>query len=296
MSNELMVVDGVFSVVVDSVDAKIVELFLRAKKSDRTKEGYAASVKMLINFVKVGLKDVTLEIALNYADYLKGKYVNDKGEVSKHSVKLHVNVAKSLYSFMVKMNYVNANPFAAVTYDTPAQLSAERILDTFEVQLLLRANVKQRDSLIVKTLYISGVRASELCNLTWGDLSADCVLHIVSGKGDKERYVTLPSEFCKQLRELKGNAENSDPMFKSQKGGHLDESQLHRIVKAVALKAGVNGDVSAHWLRHAHASHSIDNGAKLVTLRDTLGHASLETTNKYLHSKPGESSALSLRF
>jgi integrase/recombinase XerD len=292
MSNELMVVDSESSEVVGAdIDQKVIELFLSLKKSDRTKEGYTASIKMLVAFVGCPLRDVTLTKAMAYKQWLTDKYA------SKHSIKLHINVAKSLYSFMVGINALPTNPFAAIPIDTPKEITHERILSEFEVQLMLHAKgVKQRDSLIVKVLYVAGLRASELCNLVWGDLNSNCVLHIQSGKGDKERWITLPSELCKQLLDFRGDSANDSPMFGSQKGGHLDESALHRIIKTVAAKAGVNGDVSAHWLRHSHASHSIDRGAELVTLRDTLGHASIATTNKYLHSKPGKSSALSLQF
>jgi integrase/recombinase XerD len=83
-------------------------------------------------------------------------------------------------------------------------------------------------------------------------------------------------------------------VFVSQKGGRLDETAVHRIVKIAAQVAGISADASAHWLRHSHASHSLDRGASLVTVRDTLGHSSIATTNKYLHSKRKDSSALHL--
>lgn len=83
-------------------------------------------------------------------------------------------------------------------------------------------------------------------------------------------------------------------MFKSQKGGALDETMIHRIVKAAAVRAGIQGNVSAHWLRHSHASHALDRGANIALVRDTLGHSSLAVTSRYTHAKPNESSALHL--
>ena len=84
------------------------------------------------------------------------------------------------------------------------------------------------------------------------------------------------------------------PIFISQKGGRLDETQVHRIVKAAAARAGITGNVSAHWLRHSHASHALDRGANIALVRDTLGHSSLAITSRYTHAKPNESSALHL--
>ena len=82
------------------------------------------------------------------------------------------------------------------------------------------------------------------------------------------------------------------PVFRSRKGGGpLDESAVHRIVKAAAERAGLSAEVSAHWLRHAHASHSLDRGAPIHLVQATLGHASVATTGRYLHARPTDSSA-----
>jgi integrase/recombinase XerD len=77
-------------------------------------------------------------------------------------------------------------------------------------------------------------------------------------------------------------------------GSPLDASQAWRIVRAAAKAAGIDRIVSPHWLRHAHASHALDRGAKVTVVRDTLGHSSIAVTDRYAHARPGESSGLSL--
>jgi integrase/recombinase XerD len=72
------------------------------------------------------------------------------------------------------------------------------------------------------------------------------------------------------------------------------ERAVHRLFKAVAKKAGVNADVSPHWLRHAHGSHAIERGASLPKVQATLGHGNISTTSGYLHACPGDSSGLDL--
>jgi integrase/recombinase XerD len=62
------------------------------------------------------------------------------------------------------------------------------------------------------------------------------------------------------------------------------------MLKIAATKAGVNPGISAHWLRHAHASHALDRGATIAEVKDTLGHANVATTSAYLHARPGISS------
>jgi site-specific recombinase XerD len=79
-------------------------------------------------------------------------------------------------------------------------------------------------------------------------------------------------------------------VFASQRRGHLDPSQVHRVVKAAAARAGLPAEVSAHWLRHAHASHALGRGAPTHLVQATLGHASVATTGRYLHARPSDSS------
>ncbi len=98
-----------------------------------------------------------------------------------------------------------------------------------------------------------------------------------------------------ELSQLRGNSRGSEPVFRSrQGGGHLDRSQVYRIVRAAAKRAGIEGKVSPHWLRHAHASHSLDRGAPLHLVQATLGHSSVATTERYLHARPNDSSAMYL--
>jgi integrase/recombinase XerD len=93
------------------------------------------------------------------------------------------------------------------------------------------------------------------------------------------------------LQQLRGEAGPDAPVFRSAKGGALDPSQVHRIVKAAAARAGLPAAVSAHWLRHAHASHALDRGAPIHLVQATLGHSSVATTGRYLHARPNDSSS-----
>src|SRR2546428_5463414 len=85
----------------------------------------------------------------------------------------------------------------------------------------------------------------------------------------------------------------NEPVFSSRKQhGHLDRSQVLRIVQTAAKRAGVVGKVSPHWMRHAHASHTLDRGAPLHLVQATLGHSSVATTGRYLHARPTEAESI----
>ncbi len=269
-------------------DSQLIELFIATKRSVHTKTQYRHSVGMLCEFVGKPLQAITLQDAVDYHEWLKAKYS------SIYSVKLHVNVAKALLGFALSVNYVRSNVFAAIKPDSPAEVTHKRILTEEQVLKLCDAPQRERDRLLLRLIYAAGLRVAEACNLCWGDLLDNGVLHIRSGKGQKDRFVTLSEGMLERLGVFRRGADVDAPIFVSQKGGALAASQVHRIVKIAAARAGVSADASAHWLRHSHASHALDRGASLVTVRDTLGHSSIATTNKYLHSKRKDSSALHL--
>lgn len=283
-------------------DAKLITLFVATKRSENTRVQYMHSIELLQSFVSKPLDAITLDDAIAYHAWLKTQYK------SAHSIKLHINVAKALFAFGVSVNYLRTNVFAAIKPDAPSEITHKRILTEEQVLKLIDAPKRNRDKMLLRTIYAAGLRVSEVCNLQWGDLLMNGILHIRLAKGQKERFVTLSDSMVDRLNAFKPeDAANTDYIFQSQQtvSAHgasagqehdrrLDESQVHRIVKNAAESAGLPEDASAHWLRHSHASHSLDRGASITTVRDTLGHSNIATTNKYLHSKRKDSSALHL--
>lgn len=176
----------------------------------------------------------------------------------------------------------------------------ERILTELEVQTMIALETNQRNRAILLCLYSSGLRVSELCCLKWKDLSArgESGQVTVLGKGQKTRTVLLPAGVWNEICLRRGDASALDPVFCSREGDdlgqHLDRTQVYRIVAAAAKRAGIQGKVSPHWLRHNHASHSLENGAPIHLVQATLGHSSITTTSRYLHTNPSNSSALYL--
>lgn len=269
-------------------DEMLVQLFINTKRSANTQAQYSHSVTMLLGFTGKPLGAMTLQDAVSYHAWLKERYK------SAHSVKLHINVAKALCAFGVKLNYLRTNVFALIKPDATPEVTHKRILTEEQAFRLIDAPERQRDKLLLRLIYAAGLRVGEVCGLVWGDLASNGVLHIRQGKGQKERFITLSDGMVDRLNTHRNGAGPDEPMFVSQKGGKLDETAVHRIVKSAAAAAGISADASAHWLRHSHASHALDRGATIVEVRDTLGHSSIATTNKYLHSRRQASSALRL--
>jgi site-specific recombinase XerD len=123
---------------------------------------------------------------------------------------------------------------------------------------------------LVQVAYAGGLRISELVGLTWGNVirrdDGKVQLNVL-GKGSKPRQVLLREVVSNALLKLRGDAGDSDPIFANPAGGPLTDRAVNYMLTAAAKRAGLPGGFSAHWLRHAHASHAIDHGAALPRAR-----------------------------
>jgi len=205
-----------------------------------------------------------------------------------------VAILKSLLSFAQEIGYIAFNIGKVLKAPPVKNKLAERIMSEPDVIRMISLEPNLRNRTLLTVLYGAGLRISEACGLCWRDLAErDGAGQVtVYGKGGKTRTVLLSPNTWRLLSEIRRDAPAITPVFKSRKGGgSLDESQVHRIVKAAADRAGLSSGVSAHWLRHAHASHSLERGAPIHLVQSTLGHASVATTGRYLHTRPSDSSA-----
>lgn len=274
-----------------SQDQKLVELWLSLKTSGHTRRAYAKDAAGFLAFVQKPISWVTLTDLQSWAEHL------GQGSLKPASQNRALTAVKSLLSFAQETGYLPFNVGAAVKLRPNRDALAQRILEESEVARLIEAAPEGRNRVLLKLLYVSGVRVSEVCGLKWCDaLSRQEGGQItVFGKGGKTRTVLLKPKVWQQLQSLKGETKAVDPIFRSRKGGGaLDVSQVRRIVYAAARKAGLEQKVSPHWMRHAHASHALDRSAPIHLVQATLGHASVSTTGRYLHARPTESSSFYL--
>ena len=291
--NQLMVVapSGLGAAHDGSQDAKLVELWLSIKTSSHTRRAYAAEAARFIAFVNKPLSWVTLTDLHAWAEHLR------QGSLKPASQNRAITTLKSLLSFAQETGYVTFNVGAAVKLRSNRDTLAQRILEESQVARLIDAAPEGRNRVLLKLLYVSGVRVSEVRGLKWCDALArqEGGQITVFGKGGRTRTILLKAKVWQQLQSLKGEAKAVDPIFRSRKGGGaLDVSQVRRIVYAAAKKAGLEQKVSPHWMRHAHASHALDRSAPIHLVQATLGHASVSTTGRYLHARPTESSSFYL--
>lgn len=255
-------------------DEQVLKMWLHGKSAG-TVRAYRLDASRFMGFVKKPLNQITVGDVQDWMDSLEGS-PNRKNRA--------IMAIKSLFSFSSRIGYIHFNVAAVVRGERVKDTLAERIIPESKIHEMIALEPWGRNKLILKVLYYGGVRVSELVTLQWKDLN-DGVL-TVFGKGSKTRFVRMPDALVK---ELEAKRQVDGLIFKNRYGQSLSTVSCWKIVKNAGKRIGL-GDVSPHWFRHAHASHSLDRGAPAHLVKETLGHASLATTSRYTHAKPGDSS------
>ncbi len=151
---------------------------------------------------------------------------------------------------------------------------------------------------MLSLMYGCGLRVSEVIGLTWDDFKkhGDGGKATVFGKGSKTRIVLIPDKLWQQVKEFEKYYRVNQYVFISRHHNKMERSVVHRMIKRACKRAGIDPRASAHWLRHSHASHSLEAGCNLRLLQQSLGHASVTTTERYLHISPDAGSSQFYRF
>ena len=213
------------------------------------------------------------------------------------SLAYHINALKSLFSYATQLGYIEINQGKLLKAPKVRDKLSQRILSEADVIRMIDRTEKKRDHALLRLLYHAGLRVSEIVSLKWQDIqvTGDRVVLDVFGKGDRQRYVLISQDMYNELASLDEQAGSDRYVFQSRESKHgvlpMTARQVDRIVLEAARSASIQGNVSAHWLRHTNASHALDNGAPIHVVQQSLGHASLVTTTRYAHVKPGNGSS-----
>jgi integrase/recombinase XerD len=265
-------------------DGQVIELWLYGRPL-HTQRAYAGDIARFLGGAGKPLPAVTLADIQGFADSLSAL-----APASRYRT---LSAVKSLLAFGHRVGYLAFDAGRALRLPPVRDRLAERILPEADVHRILSLETNQRNRALLTLLYASGVRVSEACGLCWRDVRANggAAQITVFGKGGKTRAIQLPASVATLLAKLRGKDGEEDPVFPSRKhGAALRPLAVLRIVRQAARRAGIEAAVSPHWLRHAHASHALDRGAPIHLVQATLGHASINTTGRYLHARPKDSS------
>jgi site-specific recombinase XerD len=239
--------------------------------SKNTVMSYLYSLNTLASFVKKGLKTINEEEIKDFLIFLQHK----KG-VRISTIHRHLNAIKTFFSF-IDSDAANGIKFPKIPKHLPEVLSLE------EVRTLLSLPMSERDSCIIRLLYASGVRVSELVGLNGENIEGSQV-KVVSGKGGKDRIVYIDEETGSYLKNYLGKRTDTlGALFLGKSEKRLTSRMVQMIVRENANAAGIRKRVTPHTLRHSFATHLLQNDADIVVIKDLLGHSNLSTTQIYTH-------------
>ncbi|MDG1965888.1 MAG: site-specific tyrosine recombinase XerD [Flavobacteriaceae bacterium] len=271
------------------------EFYLKIERglSENTLKNYSLDINGLADFI---LSKNIEENPKNCSKETLQEFIYQYSKsISANSQARRISAIKSFFNFLI---------FEKIRSDSPADLiegpklgrklpvtlnltEIEKILNGIE----LNQPHGHRNRAIIETLYGSGLRVSELVNLTLSNIFFKEDIIRVTGKGDKQRLVPLGNyskKFIKiymdEIRVFKKiKKEDNDVLFLNRNGRKITRAMIFTIIKESARKAGIKKKISPHTFRHSFATHLLENGADLRSIQLLMGHESITTTEIYTH-------------
>ncbi len=269
------------------IDEFLEYLVVVKKHSDNTIVNYRVDLLEFNEYASNNIINITKDMVFEYLKYL---YDNN---VSRSSISRKLSSLRSFYDYLVKKNILDINYFKFVKNpkkegSLPKYVKEDDIDKMFQVPDT-RTWIGSRNLLIIRMLYATGLRVSELVNIKLDDMNISDRTIKVLGKGSKERIVIFGNHTLDALNDYLNRARrqvdfhNSPYLFLNKDGNRLSTRYVRKIIDDIIFKASIEMHVSPHMLRHTFATGMLNNGADLVSVKDLLGHESLNTTSIYTH-------------
>ena len=274
----------------DDINDYINYILLEKRLSKNTKDSYLFDLECFkeyfndINISKINEMDIT-----KYLEYLK-----DKKKLSPRSIERHLTTLRGYFKYLVKMNKLNYDitkniDNLKIGKHLPSVLTPDEIEKIMDIKLDNPFNY--RTKAMLEVMYGSGLRVSELVNLTLNDIDLFNDTILIHGKGNKERIVPL-GDYAKEYLTSYLNVRNSlikrkngnfDKLFLNNHGKPITRNGFNFLLNKLLQEKGIDKEITPHTLRHSFATHMLDNGADLRTIQELLGHSDIVTTRIYTH-------------
>lgn len=256
------------------------------KHSHNTLNSYQIDICEFYEYNKCQIA-ITKETINNYLNYLYEK--NQK----KSTIARKLSSLRCFYAYLHKQGKIAVNYFERVKNPKKNQTLPKFVKEIYIDKMFLipdqSTSLGQRNSLILHMLYSTGLRVSELVNIKLKDINQIERTIKILGKGSKERMVIYGNNTSEILKKYLSNGyyelnqHSSEYLFLNKNGNKLSDRYIRKILDDTILKASISMHVSPHMLRHTFATSMLNNGADLVSVKDLLGHTSLNTTSIYTH-------------
>jgi len=249
--------------------------------SPKTHKSYIGAVKRLAEYYHCSPKKLTLDQLQAFFKYLALEL-----ELAPASCRLYLNGIRFFYLHVLGWEH----------FDVPLVVPKReqripQLLNRHEVERIIDACPNPKHKMLLETCYGCGLRVSEVVALRIRDIDGERrLLRIEQGKGGKDRQVLIAPSLLEHLRRYWRKQHPTEWLFPSERlAGHaLSVSAAQRIYAKARQLAGVVKDGGIHALRHAYASHQLENGLPVHQLQRLLGHQNLQSTMRYVHWVPDE--------
>lgn len=273
-------------------------LQLEKNYSLHTVNAYIKDIQFFQDFVKIEFEQDEID-SVNYSQIRSWivKMVDDG--ISNSSVNRKIQSLKAYFKFLLKVKQITISPLLKhKALKTPKILQipfSEKEMDLVLNKISYSNDFEGiRDKLIIDLFYTTGIRRTELINLQVNNINFENKTIKVLGKRNKERILPILPIIIDQIRKYfteRSNLEqinNNDHIFLTKRGKKMSDSLVYQLINSYFGSVSEKVKKSPHILRHSFATHLLNNGADLNSVKELLGHSSLASTQIYTHSSLAE--------
>jgi integrase/recombinase XerD len=273
------------------IDRFLDAIWMERGLSENTLGAYRADLMALQQRLSEKSVDLAAASRADVMDYIAWRV---EGGAKPRSTARQLSSFRRFYRYLLREGLIADDPTANIAMPKIGRALPQSLTEDEVDALLAAPNVAEplghRDRAMLEVLYATGVRVSELINLRMSQINLNQGVLRIIGKGDRERLIPLGDEAQDWLREfIEGPRveilleRQTDYLFPTRRGDRMTRQAFWHIIKRYAKKAGVVKKLSPHTVRHAFATHLLNNGADLRVVQLLLGHSDVSTTQIYTH-------------
>lgn len=264
------------------------------RRSEHTIKAYFNDLEQFVFFLEKRFPNETIT-TVNHKHIRKWiiELVNNK--ISYRSVNRKISSLKTFYKYLLRENKINETIFSKISnlkieQKLPHFLEAEKINNLVDAEIFQEKYEGIRDTLIIEILYSTGIRRSELTNLKDTDIDCNNLTIKVKGKRGKTRIIPISKKLKEKIENYIKNRnkffflEQSYYLFLTKRGEQIYDKLVYRVAQKYLAYVTTSSKKSPHILRHSFATHMLNEGAELNTIKELLGHSNLSATQIYTHN------------
>ena len=228
----------------------------------------------MVEHFKCSLLEIDEEQLLDYLQWLKNKHNTPSESYFKHII----------YGLRFLYRQYGIKQLLVALPSLKRQKALPVVLSQQEVKVILKTPKLLKHRLIIALLYGCGLRNFELCNLKVVDVDMNRkMIHVRKGKGNKDRYVPIGELLIRGIKQYINAEKPSSFLLLSNKAEQYTPRGIQWVMRQVRAESGIQKQLTAHALRHSYATHLLEMGMDIISLKELLGHQAIQTTMVYLH-------------